>query len=187
MFMDHLGQGQVMIPGLDLEGIGWNNPDVNKLFEAFSMISTMRHLTVSYGKMQNLFEMFYGRPIATSSDFYLILTIPDILSTYGIPQIICRVNSFATQGRLQIKPAGIVISMYGEQSRTHKTIIEMLRSKGHEGKYPTIYETVIPLTKHAADAADFNTTPSALRQKYGYGGMFDAYDKLTNEFLERTK
>ena len=121
------------------------------------------------------------------SDFYLIPTIPDILSTYGIPQIISRIDSFARHGNLEIKPAGIVISMYRAQSRTHKSVKEMLHSKAQAGHYPAIYETVIPLTKDVADAADFNATPSTLKQKYGYSGMFSIYDKLANEFLEKTE
>ncbi|MDY0040946.1 MAG: AAA family ATPase, partial [Desulforhabdus sp.] len=46
------------------------------------------------------------------SDYYLIPTIPDILSTYGIPQITNKVTQFANGENLSIKPLGIVITKY---------------------------------------------------------------------------
>lgn len=121
------------------------------------------------------------------SDFYLIPTIPDRLSTYGIPQIIGRVKDFAKQGDLKIKPIGIIISMYRKQSNTHKTITSMLKTKAQNDEYPPVYETVVPLTVKVADAVNSNSISNTLKQKYGGGKMFEIYDNLTNEFLERIK
>ncbi|MBU3966518.1 MAG: AAA family ATPase [Euryarchaeota archaeon] len=53
------------------------------------------------------------------SDYYLIPCIPDILSTYGIPQILSRVDNFKRETKIGISPLGIVISMYRAQSKLH--------------------------------------------------------------------
>ena len=46
------------------------------------------------------------------SSGYIIPTVPDVLSTYGIPQIISRVTAFANRIGEDIEPLGIVISKY---------------------------------------------------------------------------
>jgi chromosome partitioning protein len=61
------------------------------------------------------------------SDYYLIPTIPDALSTYGIPQIIDNIHQF-TQDRpqLKIKCLGLVITKYASNLSAHKRGIENL-------------------------------------------------------------
>ncbi len=121
------------------------------------------------------------------SDFYVIPTIPDILPTFGIPQIMSRISDFSRESDLTINPSGIIISMYRKQSTTHKTMMESLKNRAQSGEYPPVYDTVIPLTVRTADAADVSSVSATLKQKYGYVTMFDVYDKLTNEFLERIR
>ncbi|MBT9150052.1 MAG: Sporulation initiation inhibitor protein Soj [candidate division WS2 bacterium] len=117
------------------------------------------------------------------SDYYLIPCIPDILSTYGIPQIIGRVKNFKQETKINIEPLGIVISMYRAQSRLHDTTIRDLRGRASRGEYPRIFDTVIPLTVRSAESADFSATVNTLKQKYGYGGVFGNYQNLTKELL----
>ena len=118
------------------------------------------------------------------SDYCLIPCIPDILSTYGIPQILGRVENFKKETKINIEPLGIVISMYRAQSRLHDTTIQDLRSRASRGEYPRIFNTLIPLTVRSAESADFNATVNTLKQKYGYGTVFDVYMNLTKELLE---
>lgn len=117
------------------------------------------------------------------SDYYLIPCIPDILSTYGIPQILGRVENFKQETRIDITPLGIVISMYRAQSLLHDSVIRDLRGRASRDEYPRIFETIIPLTVRTAEAADFNASVNTLKQKYGYGTVFDNYQSLTNEVL----
>lgn len=117
------------------------------------------------------------------SDYYLIPCIPDILSTYGIPQILSRVENFKQETRINIVPLGIVISMYRAQSRLHDSVIRDLKGKASRGEYPRIFDTVIPLTVRSAESADFNATVNTLKQKYGYGRVFEDYHALTRELL----
>jgi len=118
------------------------------------------------------------------SDYYLIPCIPDILSTYGIPQILDRLNNFTRETKIGITALGIVISMYRAQSRLHDSVIQDLRIRASRKEYPRIFDTVIPMSVRTAEAADVNASVNTLKQKYGYGRVFEDYEDLTREFLK---
>lgn len=118
------------------------------------------------------------------SDYYLIPCIPDILSTYGIPQILDRLKNFTTETKIGTTALGIVISMYRAQSRLHDSVIQDLRIRASRKEYPRIFETVIPMSVRSAEAADVNASVNTLKQKYGYGRVFEDYEDLTREFLK---
>lgn len=116
------------------------------------------------------------------SDFYLIPTIPDILSTYGIPQITKKVGDFAQKENLRIRPMGIVLTKYRDNVRLHRTTVETLEQRAAaDGQYPPIFKTKIPFTVRAEEAADYNVTPSTLKQKYGYAGLDRVFKDLAEE------
>lgn len=117
------------------------------------------------------------------SDYYIIPCIPDILSTYGIPQILDRLKNFSAATKIGITALGIVISMYRAQSRLHDSVIRDLRVRASKGEYPRIFDTIIPMTVRAAEAADVNVSVNTLKQKYGYGRIYEDYEDLAKEFL----
>lgn len=117
------------------------------------------------------------------SDHFIIPTIPDIMSTYGIPQILNRIKDFSTTVNKPVTPLGIVISMYRAQSSTHTSTVADLNSKHSAGTYPYIFSTHIKLNKHTADASDFTSTSSTLKQKYGTN--FECFYDLCEEFLRK--
>ena len=47
---------------------------------------------------------------------------------------------------------------------------------------PPVFESVIPELNQIAAAAQFGPL-GTLRQRYGYAGQYDAYFRLTKEFL----
>jgi chromosome partitioning protein len=110
---------------------------------------------------------------------YIIPTIPDILSTYGIPQIVKRVGDFASEVGEDIEPYGIVISKYNSRVKLHANTVRRLRSNGDA----PVFDTVVAESGHIAEAAEF-TQLSTLRQKYGYQGQFDTYRSLTAEIMK---
>ncbi len=114
------------------------------------------------------------------SDGYIIPTIPDVLSTYGIPQIITRISSFAENIGEPIETYGIVISKYDSRSPLHTRTMKNLRT---DSKYPEVFDTVIPQATAMAEAAEF-TYVNTLRQKYNYGGRYDLIHDLCEEILE---
>jgi chromosome partitioning protein len=115
------------------------------------------------------------------SNGYIIPTIPDFISTYGIPQIKSRVKAFADAIGETIEPLGIVISKYDSRSTVHKNTYRRLQDS--EGP---VFATIIPQSNQIAASGEFDetATTSTLRQKYGYQGQFDAYHSLTKEIME---
>ena len=114
------------------------------------------------------------------SNGYVIPTIPDILSTYGIPQIVKRVRDFSNAIVEQIEPFGIIVTKFRAQSTVHTNVMKQLASS----KDAPLFETVIPENNQIAGAAEFAPV-STLRQKWGYQGQYDTYHALAKELLER--
>ena len=117
------------------------------------------------------------------SSSYVIPTIPDVLSTYGIQQIMTRVQSFADNIGEEIKPLGVVISKFRAQSSVHANTIKRLKANP---AIPRIFETWIPENNKIAASAEFAEV-NKLRQKYGYQGQFDVYRALTREIMEASE
>jgi chromosome partitioning protein len=114
------------------------------------------------------------------SDGYIIPTIPDILSTYGIPQIVQRVKAFSDAVGESIEPFGIVVTKYQANSSVHANTLRNLRQKNDA----PVFKTIIPQSNQMAAAAE-HTPLSTLRQKWGYQGQYEAYQQLATEILQR--
>ena len=114
------------------------------------------------------------------SERYLIPTIPDILSTYGIPQITSRVEEFSEQIAEDITPLGIVITKYQANSTVHTSTARNLRAD----KNPVVFDTVIRQANQFAAAAE-NMGPATLRQKWGYGDLWGDFSSLAKEVMRK--
>lgn len=121
-----------------------------------------------------------GLRIASS---YVIPTIPDVLSTYGIPQIMTRVKAFADNVGERIEPLGIVISKYRAQSTVHENTIKRLQANPD---LPKVFESWVPENNNIAASAEY-VEVNKLRQKYGYRGEFDVFRALTKEIIQRAE
>jgi chromosome partitioning protein len=113
------------------------------------------------------------------SSGYVIPTIPDVLSTYGIPQIQARVRAFADNLGEDIAEIGIVVTKYRAASTVHRNTV--LRMQDDEN-LPVVLDTVIPEGNQIAASAE-HVSYSTLKQKYGYAGHYDAFRALTKEFI----
>ncbi|MEW2292868.1 AAA family ATPase [Streptomyces sp. NPDC006743] len=114
------------------------------------------------------------------SDGYIIPTIPDVLSTYGIPQIQRHVRAFADDNAHPIAEIGIVVTKYRAASAVHRNTILRLEA---DDKLPEVLPTYIPERDNIAGSAEF-VDRSTLRQKYGYQGEYKAFRSMTKEFIE---
>ena len=112
------------------------------------------------------------------SDVYIIPTVPDVLSTYGIPQIISRVNKFSKELEKEIKPLGFVITKYREQSALHKRTVKELRKE----RDCRVFETIFKENDNIANAAEY-INKSTMRQKWGYKGQVDNFKLLAEEIM----
>jgi chromosome partitioning protein len=109
---------------------------------------------------------------------YVIPTIPDILSTYGIPQIVSRVDDYAREINEPIEPYGIIISMYRDQVLLHQNVVQSLRSDPNL----EVFDTIIPQAGAIAASAEHQPL-GTLRQKYQYGGRYQTYSRLCDEVV----
>lgn len=115
------------------------------------------------------------------SNGFVIPTIPDILSTYGIPQILSRVSLFSQEIAEPIEPLGIVVTKYQSNSTVHNNTLHRLRASGN----PRIFEPVIPQSNQFAAAAEHGRRKRTLKQKWGYGLLANKLEALTAEVVSR--
>jgi chromosome partitioning protein len=116
---------------------------------------------------------------------YVIPVIPDILSTYGIPQILDRIGSFAETKGIDVPARGIIVSKFRAQSKLHNSKLQQLRKDADVGDLPPIFDTIVPEATQIAESADVEASVNTLRQKYGYGNNYSVYSSLAKEFLQR--
>jgi chromosome partitioning protein len=128
------------------------------------------------------------------SNYYLIPTIPDTLSTYGIPQIIRSIHDFGRDRSLRIRCLGLVVTKFVSNSAVHKEGIRTLPTRfakafqelGLEPAHP--FACRMPHANSYAEAMDVDIKRSSFREKYGYSKSGDrplhAYvTDLTGEFI----
>jgi chromosome partitioning protein len=116
------------------------------------------------------------------ADGYVIPTVPDVLSTYGIPQIVSEVESFARSLREPIEPLGILLTKYQAQQTVHNT---QLRVLGEHTDLPPVFEATIPQANELSAAPAYSQSRQTLRQKWGGRVGFPAYLHFVEELLER--
>jgi len=129
------------------------------------------------------------------SDYYLIPTIPDTLSTYGIPQIVKSIEQFSRERPLlKIRCLGLVVTKYYSRSEAHVRGYNNLPARFKKvfdelGLPPApIFETVMPLANTYADVPLIDNEPRSFREKYGRSKSGDRYlyqyvIDLTKEFM----
>lgn len=115
------------------------------------------------------------------SDGYIIPTIPDHLSTYGIPQIVTRISDFSEAISEEIEPVGIVATKYQANSTVHNNMLKQLRD---DKNVPVVMDTVIRQANQVAAAAEFQRYSRTLKQKYG-SELANQYDDLAREIWDQ--
>ncbi len=111
------------------------------------------------------------------SDGFVIPTIPDVLSTYGIPQILNRAKAFSDNIGEAIEPLGVIISKFRDQSSLHRETVKRLRA---DEEKLHVFKTKIPERNTTALAAE-HTLQQTFRQRYGYDGNYDTFQAITRE------
>jgi len=115
------------------------------------------------------------------SNGYLIPTVPDILSTYGIPQIVKRVKEFARNLDIKLESLGIVVTKYKENSKIHKSTLELLKNESDAPLFDSIFKE----NNQMANAADFTKYYSTFKEKWGYDSQSQAFYNLAKQIVER--
>lgn len=116
------------------------------------------------------------------SDGYIIPTIPDVLSTYGIPQIISRVNKFSDTIGEDIVCFGIVATKVRGQSSLHTRTMDVLQM----GKDAPLFNTVFYENNQMGEAAECISV-NTLRQKWGYQGQYARFEDFAREVMAKVE
>ncbi|MFE7422573.1 ParA family protein [Rhodococcus sp. NPDC057529] len=117
------------------------------------------------------------------ADAYIIPTIPDVMSTYGIGPVQKRIAQFGERWGRPIVELGVVITKYRKASTVHRNTIDDLNRRRD---ITMVFPSLIPEANQiaaAAEYADFGT----LRQKYGADGQFIALRDLAQDFMATAK
>ena len=117
---------------------------------------------------------------------FIIPTIPDILSTYGIPQIVRRVREFSEEIAEDIDPLGIVVTKFQTNSNVHVNMLKQLKTNhtADSKNWPPVFDTLIPQANQIAAAAE-HSGYSTLKQKWGYQGLHDRFSDLASEIMKK--
>ena len=120
---------------------------------------------------------------------YVIPTIPDIVSTWGIYQIVDNVARFAADIDRAIPALGIVATKV-QANNLHSRVIEDLRAQrlGRFGEggtlpQPPLLTNTIPQTVAVARGADVDADIRTFKGKYG--AACDAFHGLTQELMQK--
>ena len=111
------------------------------------------------------------------SDGFIIPTIPDVLSTYGIPQIVNRVRDFAREAGKPIPLLGIVASKFRRQAKIHEDNLKRMR-----GEFP-VFKTVIGEHVAYARAAEHRAEPHTVKDRWENLG--EQWIKLAGEIRQK--
>lgn len=116
---------------------------------------------------------------------YVIPTIPDTLSTWGIYQIVDHIDRFARDVQRAIPPLGIVVTKV-QNNNLHTRVVGDLKGRrlgrfGEAGRLeqPAVFESTIPQSVAVARGADVLAGFRTLRLKYG--DAYAALHSLTQE------
>lgn len=117
------------------------------------------------------------------SDYVLMPVIPDAVSSYGVKIMNTHIKKFSKGCRLPIKFIGVLFSMERPANvhRTYRALIETLCK--NEGI--PVFKTFIPLRATVTQAMEYSDPKSTLKQKYGYGEIYDNYQNLVEEVLSQ--
>lgn len=128
------------------------------------------------------------------SDHYVIPVIPDILSTYGIPQMLNKIESSKRKLKrlnpsYNLSELGLIINKMIKRSTMHKRTLEDLRSRQAKPRkdssyVPKLFESIIYQRDASSNIADFCQTINTVKKKYG--DNFNDYKNLTLEFMSRS-
>jgi chromosome partitioning protein len=120
------------------------------------------------------------------SDYYVVPTVPDILSKIGISLILNRINNFKKKKKTcEIELGGVVFTKIDYRTNLHKSTMDELRS-GKLKKY--IFNAEFPqrisVAEAPIDSRPFLTSPTAKR-KSDWKETMRIIKAITDEFVER--
>lgn len=122
------------------------------------------------------------------SNYYVVPTVPDILSKIGISLILNRINHFKSKKKAcAIELAGIVFTKIDYRTNLHKSTMNELRSgKLKEHVFTHEFPQRISVAEAPIDSKPFLTSPTA-KKKTDWTETNGIIQAITQEFRDRTE
>lgn len=120
------------------------------------------------------------------SQYYIIPVLPDTLSTYGLKQVVKKINDKAREIKrfdevFDIKPLGVLINRY-RNTKSYNVIKNSLMLSSTKKEIPKVFNTIISNTTNYADVCDFDEAKTTIRKKYN---DFSVLNNFVNEITSR--
>ena len=94
-------------------------------------------------------------------------------------RILKRVSQFSGEIAENIEPLGIIVTKYQANSTVHRNTIKRLRANGA----PKVFDSKVPQSNQFAGAAEHGGWMT-LKQKWGYQGLADRFERLSQEVVD---
>ena len=121
------------------------------------------------------------------SDYYVVPTVPDILSKIGISLILNRIENFKSKKHTcKIQLAGIIFTKIDYRTNLHNsTMLELRSGNLHQFIFESEFPQRISVAEAPIDSKPFITSPTA-RNKSDFYATKNIIDNLSEEFFHRT-
>ena len=117
-----------------------------------------------------------------SADSVIIPTTPEFLSAKGLEQLLGTINRVKRRINPELKIDGILITMADNRTRFGRGLESLIRQQ--YGKYPTVFNTVIPRSIRAVETA---AEGKSIYLHDKNGKVAEAYANLTKEVMSDGK
>lgn len=117
-----------------------------------------------------------------SADSVIIPTTPEFLSAKGLEQLLGTINRVKKRINPDLKIDGILITMVDYRTRFGRGLESLIRQQ--YGKYPTVFNTVIPRSIRAVETA---AEGKSIYLHDKNGKVAEAYANLTKEVMRDGK
>lgn len=117
-----------------------------------------------------------------SADSVIIPTTPEFLSAKGLEQLLGTINRVRRHINPGLKVDGILITMVDNRTRFGKGLTDLIRQQ--YGKYPTVFNTVIPRSVRTVECA---AEGKSIYLHDKNGKVAEAYRNFTKEVMDNGK
>lgn len=117
-----------------------------------------------------------------SADSVIIPTTPEFLSAKGLEQLLGTINRVKRRINPDLKIDGILITMVDNRTRFGRGLANLIRQQ--YGKYPTVFNTVIPRSIRAVETA---AEGKSIYLHDKNGKVAEAYANFTKEVMNDGK